>query len=69
VRRQIAGFACFFIIAKGSLIRVEETYELTKEEKEVLQIIQTIGYGKVVVTVKNGKPVYVETQKTIQLTK
>lgn len=45
----------------------ERTSELTEEEKKILQIVRTIGFGKVVVTVKNGKPVYVETQKTIPL--
>ena len=45
----------------------EKTPELTEEEKKILKLIQTIGFGKVVVTVKNGKPVFVETQKTIQL--
>ena len=40
---------------------------LTEEEKEIISQIRTVGFGKVVVTVKNGKPVYVETQKTIPL--
>ena len=41
----------------------------TDEEKKILTLIRTIGFGKVVVTVKNGKPVYAEAQKTIQLSK
>ena len=45
----------------------EKTPELTEEEKEIISQIRTVGFGKVVVTVKNGKPVYVETQKTIPL--
>ena len=45
----------------------EKTPELTEEEKKILSQIRTIGFGKVVVTVKNGKPVYVEMQKTIPL--
>ena len=45
----------------------EKTPELTEEEKKIISQIRTVGFGKVVVTVKNGKPVYVETQKTIPL--
>ena len=45
----------------------EKTPGLTEEEKEIIFQIRTVGFGKVVVTVKNGKPVYVETQKTIPL--
>ena len=43
----------------------EKTPILTTEETKILSQIRTIDFGKVVVTVKNGKPVYVETQKTI----
>ena len=56
-----------FIFRKGGMNVTEKTPELTEEEKKILKLIQTIGFGKVVVTVKNGKPVFVETQKTIQL--
>ena len=37
-------------------------------EGEIIKLVRNIGFGKIVVTVKNGKPVFVETQKTIQLT-
>ena len=62
-----AGSAPVFIFRKGGMNMTEKTPELTEEEKKILKLIQTIGFGKVVVTVKNGKPVFVETQKTIQL--
>ena len=39
----------------------EKTPELTEEEKEIISQIRTVSFGKVVVAVKNGKPVYVET--------
>ena len=45
----------------------EKTPELTEDEKKIIFQIRTVGFGKVVVTVKNGKPVHVETQKTIPL--
>ncbi len=45
----------------------EKTPELTEEEKKIIFQIRTIGFGKVVVSVKNEKPLSVETQKTIPL--
>lgn len=44
-----------------------DTQELTEEELKITQLIRSLDYGKVIVTVKNGKPVYAEIQKTIQL--
>lgn len=46
----------------------EKLPEITDEEREIIKLVRNIGFGKIVVTVKNGKPVFVETQKTIQLT-
>ena len=71
--RKIARFFIWqvphlsFIFRKGGMDVTEKTPELTEVEKKIIKLIQTIGFGKVVVTVKNGKPVFVETQKTIQL--
>lgn len=45
----------------------ERDTPLTEDQRKILQLIEAVGFGKVVVTVKNGKPVYVETQKTIPL--
>lgn len=64
-QKAISGPAIFQ--GKDDENMAEKAPELTEEEKKVMQILRTIGFGKVVITVKNGKPVYVETQKTIQL--
>ena len=40
---------------------------LTNREREILRLIREIGYGKVLITVKNGQPVHVELQKSILL--
>ena len=47
--------------------RNEAPADLTAEEIKILRILQTMDYGKMIITVKNGKPIYVETQKTIPL--
>ena len=59
--------ACFFILLRGGKGMTEKTPELTEEEKKIIFQIRNVCFGKVVVTVKNGQPVYVETQKTIPL--
>ena len=59
--------ACFLFCWEEVKSMTEKTPGLTEEEKEIISQIRTVGFGKVVVTVKNGKPVYVETQKTIPL--
>lgn len=45
----------------------EETGSLSEEKSKIIDLLRKIDYGKLVVTVKNGKPVFVETQKTIPL--
>ncbi len=40
---------------------------LTDPEKEVLRLVRELDYGKVVITVKNGKPVHAELQKSVLL--
>lgn len=55
------------MMRKEALFVAEKVGELTEEEKKILELIETIGFGKIVVTVKNGKPVFVETQKTYPL--
>ena len=42
----------------------EAPANLTAEEIKILRILQTMDYGKMIITVKNGKPIYAETQKT-----
>ena len=39
----------------------------TVKEMEVIRILREIDYGKIIITVKEGKPVHAETQKSIQL--
>lgn len=58
----------FFIFRKEVYSMTEKLPEITDEEREIIKLVRNIGFGKIVVTVKNGKPVFVETQKTIQLT-
>lgn len=39
----------------------------TDREREILRLIREIGYGKVLITVKNGQPVHAELQKSVLL--
>ncbi len=41
--------------------------ELTEQDREVLRLIRELGYGKLVITVKNGQPVHAELQKSVLL--
>ncbi len=41
--------------------------ELTDAEQEILRLIRELGYGKIVITVKNGNPVHAELQKSVLL--
>ena len=36
-------------------------------EQEILRLIRELGYGKIVITVKNGQPVHAELQKSVLL--
>lgn len=40
---------------------------LSSAEEQVLELIRRLDYGKLVVTVKGGKPVFAEVQKTVPL--
>ena len=44
-----------------------ETPDFTDREREILRLIREIGYGKVLITVKNGQPVHAELQKSVLL--
>ena len=35
--------------------------------EEILRLIRELGYGKIVITVKNGQPVHAELQKSVLL--
>ena len=41
--------------------------ELTEQDVEILRLIRELGYGKLVITVKNGLPVHAELQKSVLL--
>ena len=41
--------------------------ELTESEREILRMVRELDYGKLVVTIKNGKPVHAEMQKSVPL--
>ena len=41
--------------------------ELTDAEREILRLIRELGYGKIVISVKNGNPVHAELQKSVLL--
>lgn len=45
----------------------EETGVLSEEESKIINLLRKIDFGKLVVTVKNKKPVFVEIQKTVQI--
>ena len=42
--------------------------ELNAQELQIIKIMRELDYGQVTVTVKNGKPVHIETKKSITLT-
>ena len=41
--------------------------EQTEQDEEILRLIRELGYGKIVITVKNGQPVHAELQKSVLL--
>lgn len=41
--------------------------ERTEQDEEILRLIRELGYGKIVITVKNGQPVHAELQKSVLL--
>lgn len=45
----------------------DELPVISDREREILRLIREIGYGKVLITVKNGQPVHAELQKSILL--
>ena len=53
--------------------RVEKTKEtnvkeeLKAQEWQIIKLMRELDYGQLVVSVKNGKPVHVETRKSITL--
>ena len=42
--------------------------ELKSQEQQIIKLIRDLDYGQLVISVKNGKPVHVETRKSISLT-
>ena len=41
--------------------------EIKAQEWQIIQLIRDLDYGQLVVSVKNGKPVHVESRKSITL--
>ena len=41
--------------------------ELKAQEWQIIKLIRDLDYGQLVVSVKNGKPVHVESRKSIAL--
>ncbi|MCQ2438768.1 MAG: hypothetical protein MJ074_03285 [Oscillospiraceae bacterium] len=41
--------------------------QISKQDLEVLRLIRELGYGHLVITVKNGQAVHAELQKSVQL--
>ena len=41
--------------------------ELKAQEWQVIKLMRELDYGQIVISVKNGKPVHVETRKSITL--
>ena len=48
---------------KDAIVNVE----LKVQEWQIVQLIRELDYGQLVVSVKNGKPVHVESRKSITL--
>ena len=42
--------------------------EIKPQEWEIIKLMRELGYGQLVISVKNGKPVHAETRKSITLT-
>ena len=41
--------------------------QLTEKEVQIIKLMRELDYGQLVVSVKNGNPVHVETRKSIAL--
>lgn len=42
--------------------------EISAQEQQILELMRELDYGQLVISVKRGKPVHVETRKSIALT-
>ena len=40
---------------------------LTEQDHQVLRLMREMGYGHLVITVKDGHPVHAEVQKSVQI--
>lgn len=45
----------------------KEEESVNEQEKHIIQLMRELGYGQLIVSIKNGKPVHVETRKSISL--
>ena len=42
--------------------------EISAQEREILKLMRELDYGQLIISFKSGKPVHVETRKSIALT-
>ena len=54
-------------VAGGETVEKNVHAELKAQEWQIIQLIRDLDYGQLVVSVKNGKPVHVESRKSITL--
>ena len=54
-------------MAGGETVEKLVHVELKAQEWQIIQLIRDLDYGQLVVSVKNGKPVHVESRKSITL--
>ena len=47
----------------------EQVGQITDEDAQILQFIHELSYGKVVITVRDGKAVHAEIQRSVPLDK
>lgn len=53
---------------KGEIMdTMNENRVVSEQETRILNILRELEYGKIVITMRNGEPVHVEVQKSIQL--
>ena len=46
---------------------IKENVDVNALELQIIKLMRELDYGQLVVSVKNGKPVHVETRKSITL--
>ncbi len=52
---------------KGKSASTTENVNVNAQELQIIKLMRELDYGQIVISVKNGKPVHVETRKSITL--